>query len=69
AKLGEVMHESARKAELAEKISGSSSNSLPPELVQDMMIMALDKYKAASTLGDETKIPSTNSGGMTRLMN
>ncbi len=45
--LGVLMH---RKA--AEKQAGTS---LPPELVHDMMLMALDKYKAAEALSSEEK--------------
>lgn len=41
-KLGRLMHQSATTA--------SSGNTLPPELVHDMMLMALDKYKTAEGL-------------------
>lgn len=43
--LGQLMQQSAIDA----KQSGGQSN-LPPNLVQDMMLMALDKYKGASGL-------------------
>ena len=43
--LGQLMQQSAIDA----KKSGGQSN-LPPNLVQDMMLMALDKYKGASGL-------------------
>lgn len=46
APLGQLMHDSAHKAELAAQTG--TKNPLPPELVQDMMLMALDKYKAAN---------------------
>jgi len=39
--LGQLMHQSA-------KTVSNRSNALPPELVRDMMMMALDKYKTAS---------------------
>lgn len=44
--LGQLMQESAQKAQK----TGSNSSSLPPALVQDMMLMALDKYKGANGL-------------------
>ncbi|NTU76337.1 MAG: hypothetical protein HGA90_00730 [Alphaproteobacteria bacterium] len=44
--LGQTMHEAAKSRE--------AGNSLPPELVRDMMIMALDKYKTAGNLAPVT---------------
>lgn len=41
-KLGQLMHRSAEVSQ--------SGNTLPPNLVQDMMLMALDKYKTAGNL-------------------
>ncbi len=40
--LGVLMHQSAN--------ADASGNALPPELVRDMMLMALDKYKTAGNL-------------------
>lgn len=41
--LGQLMHEQAQ--------ASREGNALPPDLVRDMMTMALDKYKTASGLG------------------
>ncbi len=41
-KLGQLMHQSAG--------ASSTGNTLPPDLVRDMMLMALDKYKTAGNL-------------------
>lgn len=48
--LGKVMHDSASKA-TASAQTGVKGNPLPPELVKDMMMMALDKYKSAEAMG------------------
>jgi hypothetical protein len=47
-RLGRLMFDNAQKAQTADQVG--MKNALPPELVQDMMIMALDKYQAASNL-------------------
>lgn len=48
--LGTMLHEQAKSRE--------GGATLPPELVQDMMLMALDKYKAAqANMGGNTALP------------
>ena len=49
--LGSLIHEQAKAKE--------SGQQLPPELVQDMMLMAMDKYKAAHVASAQTGAPTT----------
>ena len=50
--LGGLMHDQAK--------ASAQGNAIPPALVQDMMRMALDKYKAASDLSEGISLSGTN---------